>query len=75
MLVLSRKKGESIMIGEQVEIVVLSSEGDNVRIGIKAPKHIQVYRHEVYQAIKESNKQASEQLLNPKSISDWLKKR
>lgn len=59
MLVLSRKKGESIMIGDQIELVVLGLDGDAVRIGIQAPKQIQVFRKEVYEAIRQSNKEAS----------------
>ncbi|MDF2649357.1 MAG: carbon storage regulator [Paenibacillus sp.] len=44
MLVLSRKKGESIMIGEHIELVILEVEGETIRIGIQAPKHIEVHR-------------------------------
>ncbi|MBD0384179.1 carbon storage regulator CsrA [Paenibacillus sp. WST5] len=58
MLVLSRKKGESIMIGEHIELVVLDVEGETIRIGIKAPKHIEVHRKEIYLQIQEANKAA-----------------
>lgn len=59
MLVLTRKKGESIMIGDAIEITVLGTEGDTVRIGISAPKEISVYRKEIYDAIRESNAEAA----------------
>lgn len=60
MLVLSRKKNESIMIGDSIEIKVIAVEGDVVRIGIEAPRNIEVYRREVYLAIKEENELASQ---------------
>ncbi|MNW38018.1 hypothetical protein D3C74_150750 [compost metagenome] len=56
MLVLSRKKGESIIIEDNIEITVLSVEGETVRIGISAPKNVDIYRKEVYLSIQESNK-------------------
>lgn len=58
MLVLSRKKGESIMIGDQIELKVLSIEGDQVKLGIVAPKNVKVHRSEVFEAIQEQNKQS-----------------
>lgn len=58
MLVLSRKKNESIMIGDQVEIQILSIEGDQVKIGIVAPKSVKVHRTEVFEAIKAQNEAA-----------------
>lgn len=74
MLVLARKKGESIMIGDQTEIVILSTDGDTVRIGIRAPKHIEVYRKEVYLQIQESNKDASEHKISPMNINKIINK-
>ncbi|MFD0870479.1 carbon storage regulator CsrA [Paenibacillus residui] len=59
MLVLTRKKGESIMVGDQIEIVILGMEGDSVKVGIVAPKEVEVYRKEVYQAIRQANTEAS----------------
>lgn len=59
MLVLSRKNGEVIKIGEDIEITVLSSKGDQVKIGISAPKNIEVYRKEVYEQILTENQQAT----------------
>ncbi len=58
MLVLARRMNQSIIIGENIEIVVLDIKGDQVKIGIKAPKNITVYRAEVYQEIQEENKKA-----------------
>ena len=58
MLVLSRKTGESIMIGDQIEVKILSIDGDQVKLGIVAPKSVKVHRSEVYEAIQEQNKEA-----------------
>jgi carbon storage regulator len=63
MLVLSRQKEESIMIGDDVEITIIDVRGDKVRLGIKAPRDIPVHRREVYEAIqkeKASNKNPSQ---------------
>jgi carbon storage regulator len=51
MLVLSRCKDESIMVGDDVEVVIINVRGNKVRLGITAPKHIPVHRKEVYEAI------------------------
>ena len=56
MLVLSRKRGESIMIGDDVEITVLDIRGNKVRLGIAAPAEIPVHRKEVYEAIKQEGR-------------------
>ena len=62
MLVLSRRKDESIMIGDDVEITIVDIRGDKVRLGITAPKTISVHRREVYEAIqREKNQNDSEQ--------------
>ena len=58
MLALSRKQGESIVIGNNIEITVLEAKGDQVKIGISAPKEVPVYRKEVYLQIQDSNKEA-----------------
>lgn len=58
MLVLSRKTTESIMIGDHIEVKILAIEGDQVKLGIIAPKSIKVHRSEVYEAIQEQNKEA-----------------
>jgi len=54
MLVLSRHQNESIMIGDQVKVVVVSIRGDKVRLGIEAPKTVPVHRQEIYDAIKDN---------------------
>jgi carbon storage regulator len=59
MLVLSRQRDETIMIGDDVEITVVDIRGDKVRLGITAPTHIPVHRKEVYEAIKRENKNAT----------------
>ena len=60
MLVLSRKKNESIMIGDDIVITVVDVRGDKVRIGIDAPKEVTVHRREVYEAIKKAEQQKSD---------------
>ncbi|WP_373777582.1 carbon storage regulator CsrA [Glaesserella sp.] len=52
MLILTRKIGESLLIGDEVEITVLSIRGSQVKLGVKAPKEISVHREEIYQRIK-----------------------
>lgn len=59
MLALSRKKGEALMINNDIEITVLEVKGEQVKIGISAPKEVPVYRKEVYLQIQEANKEAS----------------
>jgi len=58
MLVLSRKKTESIMIGDHIEVKILAVEGDQVKLGIVAPKSVKVHRSEVFEAIQQQNKEA-----------------
>ena len=60
MLVLSRQRDETIMIGDDVEITVVDIRGDKVRLGITAPRSIQVHRKEVYEAIKRENQRAAQ---------------
>ncbi|MCQ4088156.1 carbon storage regulator CsrA [Saccharibacillus sp. JS10] len=71
MLVLSRKKGESIMIGDDIELTVLSVEGDTIKLGIKAPKQIDIIRKEILVSVQENNQSA---VIDPKQILDMLKK-
>ncbi|MBT2661800.1 carbon storage regulator CsrA [Bacillus sp. ISL-45] len=62
MLVLTRKNGETIKIGDDIEITIVSSKNDQVKIGIKAPKNIEILRKEIYEQIKEENQQASKDI-------------
>jgi len=70
MLVLSRQRDETIMIGDDVEITIVDIRGDKVRLGINAPRHIQVHRKEVYEAIKRENQQAAN--LTPRDVSEII---
>lgn len=58
MLVLTRKAGESIRIGDDIEVVITAIDPHKVRIGIRSPRHIPVYREELYQKILEENREA-----------------
>jgi len=69
MLVLGRKKGESIIIDDNIEIIVTAIEGDTIKLGFKAPKHITIHRKEIYLEIQEENKQATSNVIN---LSDFL---
>ena len=55
MLVLTRKKGESIVIGDDIEVKIVETDGDAVRVGIKAPREVAVHRREVFDAIGKAN--------------------
>jgi carbon storage regulator len=67
MLVLSRKQDEKIIIGDSITLMVISIQGDKVRLGIEAPKHISVHREEVYQAIQKERKQGDAPLSRPEA--------
>lgn len=71
MLVLTRKTGESIMIGDDIELKIISVEGDQVKIGIDAPRSVKVYRSEIYKAIQEENKAALDSSID--LLSEWNK--
>lgn len=66
MLVLTRKTGEVIQIGDDIEIYVVSVKGDQVKLGINAPRDVEIFRKEVYLEIQKENEMAS------KGISDLL---
>lgn len=72
MLILSRKTGERLVIGDDIEIVVLEVKGDQIKIGVEAPKTMKVYRGEVYEEIQIENRAASkiekEQLFEIKKL-------
>ena len=75
MLILTRKTGESIMIGDTIEIQVMELKGDQVKIGINAPKNIKLYRKEVYEAIHNENLAAAQSAPQLPSLDDMLKKK
>lgn len=60
MLVLSRQRDESIIIGDNIVVTVVDVRGDKVRLGIEAPREVSVHRREIYEAIQRENKQASQ---------------
>lgn len=67
MLVLSRQRDESIIIGDNIEITVVDIRGDKVRLGVSAPKEISVHRKEVYDAIRRENREAAQ--VKPEDLS------
>ena len=69
MLALSRKKGEALVINNNVESTILEIKGEQVKIGISAPKEVPVYRKEIYVQIQEANKEAVKENLNPADIT------
>lgn len=66
MLVLSRQRDESIMIGDKVVVTIVDIRGDKVRLGIQAPVEIPVHRQEVYEAIRRENQRATQ--LQPRDV-------
>lgn len=60
-LVLTRKVGQSIMIGDHIEVSIVGVSGESVRIGIEAPKAVPIYRHEIFEAIRQENIHAAEE--------------
>lgn len=73
MLALSRKKDEAIIINDDIEVTVIEIKGDQVKLGISAPKAVPIYRKEVYMQILDSNKEAAESV-DAKSLSQLFKK-
>ena len=59
MLVLTRRSGESVMIGDEVVVTVLEVRGDVIRLGIRAPREIQVHREEIYKELQAANRDAA----------------
>lgn len=60
MLALSRKKGEALVISNNIEVTILEIKGDQVKVGITAPREVPVYRKEIYLQIQDSNKAATD---------------
>ena len=65
MLVLARRVNDSIVVGDNVEIVVVEIKGDQVKLGVKAPKEVKVFRGEIHAEIQKENRAASESNLPP----------
>ena len=77
MLVLARKLNESIMIGDDIEVVVIDIKGDQVKLGINAPRKVTVHRKEIYQEIRQENIAAISSEFDPgtlRDLSDLFKK-
>lgn len=60
MLVLTRKLGESIIIGDGIEVKIVGIDGDQIKLGVQAPKEVKIYRDEIFKVIQEENRQASQ---------------
>ncbi|HIZ28310.1 MAG TPA: carbon storage regulator CsrA [Candidatus Adamsella sp.] len=63
MLVLSRKTGEKLIINDNIEITIIETRGDSVKIGINAPKNVSIYREEIFEEIRKNNKQSANNIL------------
>lgn len=74
MLALSRKKDEAIIINDDIEITVIEIKGDQVKLGITAPKFVPIYRKEVYVQIKDANKEAAAQKIDVDALNNLFKK-
>lgn len=73
MLVLSRKKGQTIVIDDRIEVTVLEVEGDTVKIGIAAPREVQIARKELLQSVKETNEEAASATIDVGQLRKTLK--
>ena len=73
MLALSRKTNESIMLGNDIEVTVLEIKGDQVKIGVTAPKSVAIFRKEIYLQIQEENKNAAENQVDRDTIEKLFK--
>ncbi|MFP3489338.1 carbon storage regulator CsrA, partial [Staphylococcus sp. SIMBA_130] len=74
MLVLGRKKGESIVINDEIELKIISIDGDTVKLGVEAPKNIAIHRKEVYEAIQAENKLAAMQEFSLEDLKEFRRK-
>ena len=73
MLALARKVNQSIVIGNDVEITILEIKGDQIKIGINAPKSVPIYRKEIYVQIQEENKQAAGEEIDVSALKNVFK--
>ena len=74
MLALTRKKGESVIVGSDVEIMVLSVQGDQVKLGFKAPKNVTIHRKEIFEMIQAENLEASSSNINMAALKQLIAK-
>lgn len=70
MLVLARRLNQSFMVGDDIEIVVVDIRGDQVKLGIKAPKDVSIYRKEVYDEIQKENLEAGKEPIDKQTIKN-----
>ncbi|WP_350302975.1 carbon storage regulator CsrA [Peribacillus frigoritolerans] len=76
MLVLTRKPNEAIMIGDDIEITILSVEGEQIKLGINAPKNVEIHRKEIYLSIQQENSEAMKMESNLlENINEYFKKK
>ncbi len=74
MLVLSRKKGETLVIDNNIELTILEVDGENIKLGINAPQNIKIYRKEIYEEIQKANQEALQsQKINNNELLQLLK--
>ncbi|CAM4275332.1 carbon storage regulator CsrA [Paenibacillus tarimensis] len=74
MLVLSRKKGETIVIQDEIEVTILDVTSDTVKIGIKAPRHVEILRKEIHQQVQETNRESAAPTMDLTELQGFIKK-
>ena len=72
MLALARKLNQSIVIGNNIEITLLEIKGDQIKVGINAPKSVPIYRKEIYEQIQEENKKAAQAKVDMGSLKNLI---
>jgi len=70
MLILSRRPGESLTIGDDITVTVIACSGNQIRLGISAPREVRVLREEIYRAVQEENRAAASGLENKQTLED-----
>jgi carbon storage regulator len=70
MLILSRRPGESLTIGDDITVTVIASSSNQIRLGISAPREVRVLREEIYRAVQEENRAAASGLENEQALED-----
>ena len=71
MLILTRRVGESLMIGDEVTVTVLSVKGNQVRVGVNAPRHIAVHREEIYERLKSEQRLSAPEGQRPEQVPSF----